>query len=634
MVTCIVLAALACVLYRRGGGLRQGIVRAALWWATAASLVAEGLGAAGQLSTLPVALCWFGALVGLTWLDPRWPLAVRDAWRPVRGALARAPLLGGVMVAFVGVTLVVALLAAPNTWDSLTYHLPRIEQWIQNRTLAHYPTNVEQQIGLNPGAEILILHGRLLSGGDLYANVVQWLALVVGAVGVSLVAARLRASGTGQAVAALGVVTLPMAVLQASGTQNDLTTACWVILFVERVLALRAEPSPARAAEVGAAMGLALLTKGTAMLVAFPPGLWLLAVLARLGARRCLGYATVIGALAVVLNAGWWLRNYEVFHNPVGTVGQVVGNTRHTPGVVYANAVRNLASELATPSRAVNQHIHATAVALVSMAGLDPEDPATTLNPFRTSLDVTPWLRLVHEDFAANPAHTLVLIGAAVWVLWRGRADDRIFVAAVAAAIVLYCLVLRWQLWGTRLHVPVYLLALPLLGVAATTWRAATVRAVCVLMVAAGLPAVVLNSTRSLLPARGVDGPSLLRQSRSESLFANLPPVQASYESAADAIAKARPNGVGLILREGSLEYALWYLLRERGVTPRMSHLRVAFPVPDPLGPPVPDMFLAIDVEPDLPRLVTRFGAIEPVGRWDTVALYRRCPECPASTAR
>ena len=33
---------------------------------------------------------------------------------------------------------VTGCLYPPNTWDSLTYHLPRIEHWIQNKNLGFY----------------------------------------------------------------------------------------------------------------------------------------------------------------------------------------------------------------------------------------------------------------------------------------------------------------------------------------------------------------------------------------------------------------------------------------------------------------------------------------------------------------
>ena len=48
---------------------------------------------------------------------------------------------------------IVALTAPPNTWDSMTYHMPRVEHWIENRNVEPYPTHILRQLSLGPGAE-------------------------------------------------------------------------------------------------------------------------------------------------------------------------------------------------------------------------------------------------------------------------------------------------------------------------------------------------------------------------------------------------------------------------------------------------------------------------------------------------
>src|SRR4029453_2950809 len=74
------------------------------------------------------------------------------------------------------VTAFIALAAAPNTWDSMTYHLTRVMHWEQERSLHFYATNIQRQLHLTPGAEYVILHLHLLSGGDRLANLPQWFA--------------------------------------------------------------------------------------------------------------------------------------------------------------------------------------------------------------------------------------------------------------------------------------------------------------------------------------------------------------------------------------------------------------------------------------------------------------------------
>ena len=52
--------------------------------------------------------------------------------------------------------LVTALLGAPNGFDAVTYHLTRVEHWIQNASVRHYPTHITRQIQLSPMAEFAL----------------------------------------------------------------------------------------------------------------------------------------------------------------------------------------------------------------------------------------------------------------------------------------------------------------------------------------------------------------------------------------------------------------------------------------------------------------------------------------------
>ena len=145
------------------------------------------------------------------------------------GGLARVERL--MVVALGGIfllDLVVAVIAPPNNFDSQTYHLPKIEHWVQQGDVSFYPTIIDRQLAMAPGAEYLLLHLRLLTGGDGAYNLVA--------------ARRRRRRGPrrvphrpaarrwrrAQLVTALIVGTTPMVVLEATSTQTDLVVALWV----------------------------------------------------------------------------------------------------------------------------------------------------------------------------------------------------------------------------------------------------------------------------------------------------------------------------------------------------------------------------------------------------------------------
>src|SRR6185369_10694518 len=54
-------------------------------------------------------------------------------------------LLIGVIGFILCATLATALLYPPNTWDSMTYHMPRVMHWITNANIGFYPTANSRQ---------------------------------------------------------------------------------------------------------------------------------------------------------------------------------------------------------------------------------------------------------------------------------------------------------------------------------------------------------------------------------------------------------------------------------------------------------------------------------------------------------
>ncbi|MGD1919992.1 MAG: glycosyltransferase family 39 protein [Pleurocapsa sp.] len=188
----------------------------------------------------------------------------------------------GVIVAVVGA---VATIAPPNNWDSMTYHMTRIMHWMQNGSIAHYPTNYPPQLYHPPFAEYAIMHLQILSGGDRLANLVQWLAMVGSIVATSLIAKQLGANQRGQIFTAVITATIPMGILQGSSTLNDYVVAFWLTCVVYYILVAITEGfTQGNDFKIAASFGLGMFTKTTASLFAFPFLVWLFYVgLKRLG---------------------------------------------------------------------------------------------------------------------------------------------------------------------------------------------------------------------------------------------------------------------------------------------------------------------------------------------------------------
>src|SRR5215211_9365546 len=187
--------------------LRFGLLVAATAMGAYLVFVTELLSVIGRLTAFSIAVAWMiPAVIGL-WLAPH-VLRRRVAGPPwpvwaVLASLARVVVL----------ILTTGLASAPNNYDSMTYHLPRVMHWLQDESVAHYYTPITRQLYQPPFAEYAIAHVISLTGTDRFAFLVQWLALLGGAVGVSVIARQLGCGSLGQVLAATIFVTAPMAIL-------------------------------------------------------------------------------------------------------------------------------------------------------------------------------------------------------------------------------------------------------------------------------------------------------------------------------------------------------------------------------------------------------------------------------------
>ncbi|WP_320069016.1 hypothetical protein [Micromonospora sp. RTGN7] len=264
--------------------LRLAVVRAAVVTGAFAVLTVELLGAL-RLLTLPAfAVAWLLLLAvaaGAVWLrrhrnGGRGPAAaaraaragLADRWRTAgRGERLLIGTVGGLVL----VELLIALLAEPNNFDSQTYHLPKVEHWVAQGDLDFWPTMIHRQVTIPPGAEYLLLHLRLFTGGDSSHNLVQWAA----GVGCLLVAARITAQLGGgrraQLLTAFVLASTPMVALQATSTQTDLVCAAWVACVATLALdGLRRRAGIGTLLLLGAATGLTAVTKTSGLIGAGP----------------------------------------------------------------------------------------------------------------------------------------------------------------------------------------------------------------------------------------------------------------------------------------------------------------------------------------------------------------------------
>ena len=180
-------------------GLNISLLVSSVLTGTVITFMTEVLSLFHSFSFYPLTLAWFAVtIVAISRALPELRLGLKEKpWRWNKFFFDEQFLLF-----LVGLTLFITALTAsastPNTWDSMTYHLARVEHWIQNKTIAYYPTHIIRQLYYCPWAEFAIAHLRLLCPWESIVNLLQWFAMAGSLVAVSLIVKQLGGSRRGQ----------------------------------------------------------------------------------------------------------------------------------------------------------------------------------------------------------------------------------------------------------------------------------------------------------------------------------------------------------------------------------------------------------------------------------------------------
>ncbi len=542
----------------------EGLLAATVIAGLAVVASTEGLSAFRSLGRIPLAIFW--SIAAAVALAAGWKVGFA---RPILHAFALPTSFGWfekasavLMILLAAALGVVALLAIPNTYDSLSYHLARVAHWEQNRSIAFYPTSILRQNHPPPFAEWCLLQTRLLSGSYQWVNLVQWAAMAVSLVGVALVASKFGAETRGQWAAAIFAATLPMGIFQATSTQNDYVAGLWLIAFVFFGLQAIERPTLRRLILMFGALALGLLTKGTIYLFAFPFCVWFAIALVRRMGRSVWRAVAIAAALVLLVNGGHYLRNYRLFGSPLGPGSETSDNDvyiyrNEAVGLrpLLSNAVRNLTLHLSAPWPAWNQAVYRAAAGIHRAIGADPDDPRTTWlhEKYRVAFRYD-------ENFGGNFLHTVLFAAAAGVFLYacarRKNTEVQrtlIYAICLAGAALLFCLLLRWQPWHGRLHLPLFLAAAPVFGRIASgpaVWKWLGRPAVALMLLAA-FPTAALHRARPI-----VGGNSVFLGPKHEKIVRNFP--LDVFLPALQFIGENRCRHVGLLLYGDAPEFSIW----------------------------------------------------------------------------
>ena len=414
-------------------------------------------------------------------------------------------------------------------------------------------------------------HTYLLSAGDRFVNLIQFTGFLGSIVAASCIAKVFGLSFRGQAIAALVCASLPNGrFCKRRERRDDCLLSLWLAAMV--LFAARRQ-----VVFLALALALALGTKATAYL--FAPPVLLIAWIAPAKTRRIdWSAAGILAASVLLLDGPQYIRNFQLSGSIMGFDSAFADGSfrwrNETLGwrPTASNLMRNVSDQLGARGDTWNTGVFRTVLKLHQILGIDPQDPATTWKWTAYG----PPRNANHEADANNRWHLLLLFAALAAAGYRKERIWIIYGSGLAAAFLLFCFYLKWQPFFSRLELPLFILATPLIANAVAALRPALLPfAVCLFLFDGTRHPLLDNWTR---PLRGPD--NLRVEPRELQYFNDMTQWHNRdfYFSEAGRIAATGCEIVGIDSNQNQLEYPLQALLLERNPRIRFVHVNVNNP--------------------------------------------------------
>jgi hypothetical protein len=182
-----------------------------------------------------------------------------------------------------------------------------------------------------------------------------------------------------------------------------------------------------------------------------------------------------------------------------------------------------------------------------------------------------------HEDTTGNPLHasliilTYIIFGLMI-IFNRKSIEKRHFFygLCVIGGLFLFSWFLKWQPWGSRLELPIFILAIPFVSTYLFRHTSAFSKSISIfihtVIVFISLIWLFSNATRPFIPHDKID--------RTQAYFANIPSMEPTFIGMVNHIPLECQN-IGLAYGNEGFEYPLWALLKQKGFRGRIDFVFV-----------------------------------------------------------
>jgi 4-amino-4-deoxy-L-arabinose transferase-like glycosyltransferase len=449
----------------------------------------------------------------------------------------------------------------PNNWDSMTYHMSRVANWIAQQSVNYYPTNIIRQLYQPPFAEYIILNFNILSFSDYLSNSVQFFFLIFSIFPLVLILKFFGLNRKYQILSCILLITIPEVILQASNTKNDIVVSFFILSSIYFVLKLLKEKNIIYFIFLGLSVGLGLLTKGTAYIylvsAALPFGVFLLVQLYRTKQFFIIGYSIITVLIAIVINSTHYMRNYNLSKSILGVETSKYANEEMSPSLLASNIVKNIG--LHVGPYALSEFSAKAIIKLHQATGVALNNPKTSYGKtvFKAGKLAT------HEDLAPNLFHLFLITFSLIILVinYRHKVKYQYFyISIILLQGLIFCLYLKWQPWHTRLHAPLFVSSIPLIAIAISSSKKyyRIVKLITPLVIIYGFLILIFNSSRPYFTVKKYTSLISIHDNRYKKYFSNRMNRYNEFKEVTDFIDENNYYKIGLMLNDDGWEYPLF----------------------------------------------------------------------------
>ena len=351
-----------------------------------------------------------------------------------------------------------AIFIAPNNWDSMAYHLPRVEHWIQNKNIYPYPTNIVRQVLTSPLSEYIIANFQILASTDSFSNLVQFASFIFILFSATLIFSILKIGMKGQLFLLLALLSLPMMLFQATTTQTDLLASFFFLSFILfALLIIRTEANfKTNFIFLALSLTLGILTKYHIAIFAVPIVIYLLFYLIKKNNNANTIFALLISCLTIaIILVPLFARNIYFFGSITGKdlfdENATIVNSTISIQNMLSNNFKHIVDFISLPLNGYNNLLFSVNHSLHNLIGLSENMPGNNWagEPFTVN-------NYLNEDTAGSIIHAL-LITLSLALVFKSMHKTKLILlfAYCFIAFSLYGLLFRYTPFDIRLLLPV-----------------------------------------------------------------------------------------------------------------------------------------------------------------------------------